>query len=169
MSDVPTVAVHHVDETCVDASTAQRDAPPVASTASGSASGSASGAHRTTSKWVLALQIYHALQEYDDARSRDRINNAHTNAYTHTDAASGASILDELVDVGIGQETPLCGVLPTNDPRRASWVIPARGTPEHADVSLLHTLLQTDAALLSEARELTRLRADNARMASLLS
>jgi hypothetical protein len=53
--------------------------------------------------------------------------------------------------------------------QRASWVIPARGTPEHAHVSAIHQRIKTEPFIEHEARELTRLRAENARMASLLT
>ena len=172
MSRVPEVAVEKHPSGAADAS------PPLRHAAAG----------RTHSKWVLALQMYHALQEQP---GRDDLTADDVPA-TILDELVGASALDK-------GDSPLCGIVPSSSSsfssfssfssssfspssssrstnaathahhQRASWVIPARGTPEHAHVSAIHQRIKTEPLIEHEARELTRLRAENARMVSLLS
>ena len=117
---------------------------------------------RKSTHWVLALQLYHAIKIDEaaaDAAAADAVA-----ASSSAIAPGGPSILDELREIGednhVDKGGPMCGSAPPESPG-SSWVIPARGTPEYADVVYIMRCLKENARFEDDARELIRLRASN--------
>lgn len=102
----------------------------------------ANGTGTTSSMWILALRIHHAIQS-DGALPSE-----------------GPSLLDELREVGASKTEALCGIRPEAKPRH-SWVIPTRGTPEYEAVSAIKHCLKSHAALETMSRELLQLQEQN--------
>lgn len=138
------------------------DASGVESGETGGSGGSGSGGDkRKSTHWVLALQLYHAIKIDEASSSTDANPSAATSASSAATASSGGpSILDELREIGEDKGGPMCGSAPPETPG-SSWVIPARGTPEYADVMYIMRCLKENARFEDDARELIRLRASN--------
>lgn len=91
----------------------------------------------TTSHWILALQIHHAIKKHDneDDSILSELRVVHTNAL------------------------PVCGIIPQQESQ--SWVIPARGTPEYNEVSSIRDILRENQEIEEMAREFLRIQAKN--------
>tara|TARA_Y100001958_G_C21215741_1_gene541144 strand:+ start:1485 stop:1841 length:357 start_codon:yes stop_codon:yes gene_type:complete len=95
-----------------------------------------------SSKWILALQTYHAF-----------VN----------DSICASSIADECYQVGV--------VLPdikekenAKMKRKGNWIIPTKGTDEYDEVKTMHQCFNTNPELELMARELLRIQKENEMM-----
>lgn len=94
----------------------------------------------TTSTWILALQVYHAIKK-DDSEDTSILSEIRS---THDVTRYG---------------TPMYGIIPQIETQ--SWVIPARGTPEYNEVRCIHDILKENGKIEENARELMRIQAKN--------
>lgn len=94
----------------------------------------------TTSLWVLALQVHHAIKkdDHEDTSILGEIRNTH-----------------DVTRYG----TPVCGIVPLSETQ--SWVIPARGTAEYNEVRHIYDALKENGEMEESARELLRLQVKN--------
>jgi hypothetical protein len=122
------------------------------------------GDKRKSTHWVLALQLYHAIKIDEASSTGANPSSSSASASSSSASSDGPSILDELREIGednhVEKGGPMCGTAPPETPG-SSWVIPARGTPEYADVMYIMRCLKENARFEDDARELIRLRASN--------
>ena len=95
------------------------------------------------STWILALQIDNALR---------------------SETTPDDSILGEFFQVG-AQHAVTGKVVSEHKP----WVIPARGTAQHANATHIHQILKQNPDIEATARALVALRAENVQATKLLA